>query len=136
MHTLRVDRASPAQLGSDRDFASSLGLAHQKPRRLILINHQQRHAEPACRVLNSVCLLAVIERVKVRTKCEPCHVAARMQVENHVHPRPDIVANKRGDAVRDAGERLSALAFDESSIQIHAIVGGAFRACPREMPPC
>src|SRR5687768_1223797 len=72
----RVDRFAPAELGAHSDFSQSLGFARQQAGRDILIDHDQRRAEPARGLFDQTTLLWIVEWMIVGAQSKSRYVAA------------------------------------------------------------
>ena len=117
-----VDRFSPAELGPHGDFSEALGFAGQKAGSQILIDHDERHAEPAGGFFGRFGQFGIGDGVEAGAKVKTNLIAAGMKVEHDVGMRPDVTADELGDAVGDAAERaILPRPFHEGPVQVDAV---------------
>jgi hypothetical protein len=101
-HAFGLNGAPPAELGSQRDFAEALSFTRQKARRLILVNDDERCAEPARCHLDEPPLLGLLNRMKARTWRKTRDVTTSVKIDDHVYVRPNGTPYKVRDSVGDS----------------------------------
>ena len=120
--TFSQDGFTPAKFRSNCDLAQTLSFAGQQTGCVVLVDHDQWHTKPTSRFCNQSALLRIFDRMKTGTDIKANLVTTRMQIDDDMDLRPDMIANERSNPVRDPCQRrLLTRAIDKGTIQINAI---------------